>query len=179
MLCAIDVYRNCDILESEWDMTINLWFHLQSLLLSELLPTNQNWLFNAAVVKMQTCHGIRGFSSHLARSRLGTWIMYGALPLLCFCCQGTDKARSQLLIVDRGYDPISPILHELTFQAMVYDLLDIDQDIYRWAMFCSGKADFLFKLNSSTCNDDILWLNAMVTMMAMTLIGHWCKNIWY
>lgn len=37
--------------------------------------------------------------------------------------QSANRDRGSLIIIDRSMDPLSPLMHEYTFQAMVYDLL--------------------------------------------------------
>ncbi|EDO43368.1 predicted protein, partial [Nematostella vectensis] len=70
------------------------------------------------------------------------------------------KHRSQLIILDRAFDPVSPLLHELTLQAMAYDLLDITNDVYKYG--CSARVTvpiliFIFS-GVSDADNDPMWV---------------------
>ncbi|MEQ2224848.1 Syntaxin-binding protein 3 [Ilyodon furcidens] len=63
-----------------------------------------------------------------------------------------EKTQAQLLILERGFDPVSPILHELTYQAMAYDLIDIQNDTYKYKSKDGSEKHALLN------EDDMLWV---------------------
>lgn len=82
-----------------------------------------------------------------------------------------NRERGTLLIVDRSMDPIAPLMHEFTFQAMVNDLLQVEGEIAHMPVDTNGlNASGLPKTKADLENeeaaaelvlaeDDNLWID--------------------
>lgn len=40
--------------------------------------------------------------------------------------------------MNRGFDPVAPIIHEWTYEAMVYDLLPLEGNVYKYEFETEG-----------------------------------------
>lgn len=69
--------------------------------------------------------------------------------------QAAAKKKSQLLILDRNIDLLSPYTHELTYQAAAYDLTAINDGVYTYE-FEDGNGN-LKKKSVQLGQDDELW----------------------
>lgn len=50
----------------------------------------------------------------------------------------TDRDRAQILILDRTFDPLSPLMHEYTYQAMANDLLPVAEGVISYSTSTNG-----------------------------------------
>lgn len=66
-----------------------------------------------------------------------------------------NDERATLLILDRTLDPLTPLLHEFTYQAMVYDLLQVDNDKYVYNFATNAGASQ--KKEVILGETDVLW----------------------
>jgi hypothetical protein len=73
-----------------------------------------------------------------------------ALPAVASASRGT------LIIVDRLTDLRAPLLHEFTYQAMVYDLLDVKNDVYSYVYTNNANQELERKVLVGD-HADLLW----------------------
>lgn len=52
----------------------------------------------------------------------------------------SDLEKPTLLVLDRSFDPLTPLLHEFTYQAMVHDLLPVHEDRYEYRFVSNNNS---------------------------------------
>ena len=84
---------------------------------------------------MENSHPARSHSSRLAQLLQAELDEYAA-GSPDFPPRSNTRPRAVLLLCERGFDVVTPLLHEFTYQAMANDLLPIEDGIsYKFLRF--------------------------------------------
>jgi len=75
---------------------------------------------NDSIVASRIARKVQDAMNNFTRTN-STWWYYGDT-------KHNSRERCTFVLLDRNEDMISPLIHELTYQAMVYDLLEMDDD---------------------------------------------------
>jgi len=68
-----------------------------------------------------------------------------------------ERERAQLLLVDRSFDPLTPIMHEYSYQCMSYDLLNVEGDNVISYTSVNNKNESVLK-QALLGENDALWI---------------------
>jgi len=68
-----------------------------------------------------------------------------------------ERERAQLLLVDRSFDPLTPIMHEYSYQCMSYDLLNVEGDNVISYTSVNNKNEAVLK-QALLGENDALWI---------------------
>lgn len=111
------------------------------------------------VIRHNLSHTASGDIANQLSAQLGS---YAALVP-----EWRGNAQTQMLILDRTVDPLSPLLHEYTYQAMAYDLLRINKNMYTYEYEDNTKKQV--KKTALLSENDELWSRFRHKHIAETL----------
>jgi len=86
-----------------------------------------------------------------------------------------------LIILDRSYDPLAPVIHEWTYEALVYDLLDMEGHMFKYSVEATnGKAEkrevALDELDALWCELRHMFIADVYTTLAQRFKEFQAKN---
>ncbi|ORX89238.1 Sec1-like protein [Basidiobolus meristosporus CBS 931.73] len=82
--------------------------------------------------------------------------------------QNTTEPRASLIILDRTLDMKAPLLHDITYQAMAYDMLDITDD-RKYQYEITDNTNNVVEKKASLDENDQLWVKYRHTYFADTI----------
>ncbi|GFR45030.1 hypothetical protein Agub_g6292 [Astrephomene gubernaculifera] len=95
----------------------------------------------------------RGSLSQLLASRL-----YERLAGMQRAGQLPNKESCDMLVLDRTYDAVAPYIHEWSYEALAYDLVHIDGNVYRYQVETQGGGGKVEAREALLEESDELWL---------------------